>query len=146
MQTVKEQGGNMKKAFKFLGLIITFVLSFVLISCGSDSTPKNDKEYQLSELVGTYSAERDTVSGSSVTYYVYTLVIDSDGNAKAVENKSTYESKRGGMSWDSDLFEGKVNLTKDNIKISSYSGYIQTINGKIIITLKSKFDIEFEKQ
>lgn len=136
----------MKKAFTFLGLILTLFLSFFLISCGSDSSVKNDREYQLTELVGTYIAERNTIFNSQVTYYVYNLSIDSEGNAKAVENKSTYESSRAGISWDSDLFNGKVSLTKENIKISGYTGYIKTNSGVITITFKGKFDIEFKKQ
>ena len=134
----------MRKIIKMVGVALAMILMCTLFCCNSGE--KNDREYQLNELVGTYGAERDVINRSTVTTYVYKMIIDSDGNAKAEENRSTYESRRAGLSWDSILFNGKVNLTKDNIKISGYSGFVKT-DGNIKITLNIKDNnITFEKE
>ncbi len=98
----------------------------------------NDKEYSISELVGVYHAERD----SNGTTYEYTLVISSNATGKLDEESYTFESKRAGITQEKSYGTGDISLTKKDITLLGYNGYIK--NGNIILTINDK-EIVFEK-
>lgn len=121
-------------------LIVTLIL-LILCLCACNKTPSNDKTYSLSDLEGTYSAPG--IAYSSNEYVEYTLVIDSDGTAKATRKYVNANAGRYnpiGSNPEDNIsveFSGNVNVGK-NITIGSKEGYVTTTNGVIIIHINDK--------
>ncbi len=113
----------MKKTFA-LGMIIISV--FTLSSCGL--MKKNDRIYEIDEVVGNYVYETFT---ESAWYKDYHLDITEDfGTAYILTN--SFERIRVGLDWErTDLFSGTLELTDTNITIAGRKGYIT--DGKITI-------------
>ena len=108
-----------------------FLMAFSLISCGAN---KNDREYQISEIVGTYEA----FDYRNETSYDYYLVINETTGKAYYKVNSFYNDRYGNTDNVKQQFEGVVNLTKDGIKVGNYSGYITTKNGTIYITINDR--------
>ncbi|MGN0772002.1 MAG: hypothetical protein ACI4MI_05410 [Christensenellales bacterium] len=132
----------MKKIKVLFTILLIFMFILILSSCISDTETveknTNDKEYSISELIGVYHAERY----SNGTTYEYTLVISSDATGKLDEESYTFESKRAGITWEKSYGTGDIALTKKDITLLGYKGYIE--NGDIILTINDK-EIVFEK-
>ena len=94
-----------------------FFIAFSLISCGAN---KNDREYQMSEIVGTYEA----FDYRNETSYDYYLVINETTGKAYYKVNSFYNDRYGNTDNVKQQFEGAVTLTKDGIKVGNYSGYI----------------------
>lgn len=122
-------------------LIVTLLL-LTLCLCACNKTPSNDKTYSLTDLVGTYSAPG--IAYSYNDYVEYTLVIDSNGTAKATRKYVNANAGRYnpiGSNPEDNIsieFSGTVNVGKKNITIGSKEGYVTTTNGVIIIHINDK--------
>ncbi len=113
----------MKKTIKILSFLFYIISIINLSSCSfGEIIQKNDREYQLDEIIGTYKAS-DYRNGTSYDYY---LIINSS-TGKAYYESYTFEGDRLGYPHNvTQQFEGKLTLTKTNIQIGSYTGYITT--------------------
>lgn len=127
----------MKKKFILLIMIIA-ILTVSLSACNSE---RNDRQYALSELIGEYKATGIAYSANEfVDYY---MTISSDGSAKATRvytNESSSRYNPIGQQSSSTQIElsGTVLLTKTDISIGRTSGYITTVNGKIVIHINNR--------
>lgn len=123
-------------------LLLAISMSLIFCGCTNETnkskTKTNDREYQMSELIGEYTFSMDR----NGTTYDYKLVITGN-NGKATRESYTWESQRQGITWKDDLYSGTVSLTRESIEIGGRQGYIETIDGVITITIQ---DIAYRKK
>lgn len=123
---------------KIIYVFVTVISLLFFVSCSVNDELKNDREYLITELVGTYNAERN----NNGTTYEYKLVINSNSTAELNEESYTFESLRMGITWKKNLASSTIRLTESDISISNYKGYIRE---NTIILKISDYDVVFSK-
>lgn len=125
----------MKKYTSKILVVTLLILGVLYIS--ACSVQKNDREYFASELVGNYTySVYDKNTKYITTYYLDISETSAKPYANAYHSKITRNQERAGLDPIKEYdFNGRVHLTDDNIKIQGLTGFIQTINNKIEITI-----------